>query len=270
MSSAWPEEMQRPFRRYLSKVPEVTVLFWIIKILASTAGGPVADLLSSTLDLGLGITTMLVTTVLAVVLVVQVAAVRYVPWLYWLAVVLISIFGALVADNLVDILAVPLAAAAIALAVLLAGTFAVWRAVERTLSIHTIDTPSREAFYWLAAALTFALGTAAAGLGTGALGLGYGTVAVTCAVLIAAVAAGHRFLGLSGPVAFWIAYVLTQPLGVSLGDLLAQPADAGGRGLGVATTGAAVLAAIVAAVAWLSITHRDQPSLDNATRRIHT
>ena len=264
MRSAWEDDPQRPFRRYLSKVPEVTAFFWIVKLLVSAAGEPVTDLLSTTLGIGLTITTMLMSTLLAVVLLVQISVPRYVPWLYWLAVVLSGLAGTLLTDNLVDIFDVPPVGAAITFAGLLLGAFALWHATERTLSIHTVDTPRREAFYWLAVFFTFAFGTAAGGLG----GFPYGVVALACATLLVGAGLAYRFLRLGGVLAFWSAFVVTQPLGIAIGELLAQPAGAGGLGLGAATTSAATLTAVVAAVAYLSASHRDQPSLDNATRHV--
>jgi uncharacterized membrane-anchored protein len=256
----------RPFRRYLSKTPEISVFFWIIKVLASAAGTPVAALLCDTAGLGLGITTMLVTTAVTVVILIQFSVSRYVPGLYWLIVVLVSILGSLVVDNLTDILEVPLDVAAIAVAVLLIGTFAVWFAVERTLSIHTIDTGRREAFYWSAVLFTFVLGTAMERLAARSLGAGYGSIAGACALALLAFRAGSRPARISALVVFWAAYVVTQPLGVALGDLLSQPRDTGGLGLGPAGTSAAVLVGIIAIVRFVSVTHRDDPSLDNATR----
>jgi uncharacterized membrane-anchored protein len=264
MSSAFPDDPQRPFRRYLSKVPEVTAFFWLVELLAATAGEPVAYFFGTTLDLGLTVTTMLMITLLAVVLIVQVSIGRYLPWLYWLAVVLSSLTGTLVNGNLVDILDVPLKTATIVFAALLIGTFALWYAKERTLSIHTIDTPRREAFYWVTVFFAFAFGTAGGGLG----GFPYGVVAAACAMLIAATGFAYRFLHLGAVLAFWIGYVVMQPLGISVGALLAQPSDAGGLGLGTTATSAVTVTAIVAVVAYLSVTHRDQPSLENATRHL--
>jgi uncharacterized membrane-anchored protein len=254
VTGSWPEDRQRPFRRYRSKVPEVTVLFWFLAVLAAVAADPIADLLGSVL--GLGITTTVLTTLLVVVLLAQVVTVRYVPWLYWLAVLLVSVFGILLGDDLVDIFDMSRAAAAIAFAVLLAATFVLWHTTERTLSIHTIDTPSREAFYWVAATFAFALGTA--GLRMVTPGFRYGVIAITCAVLIVAAAAGHRFVHRGGLLSFWIGYVLTQPLGISTGDLLARPPY----------VGVTAVAAIIAGVTYLGVSHRDEPSLDNENRRV--
>ncbi|WP_433288574.1 COG4705 family protein [Micromonospora sp. CA-244673] len=263
-------DVDRPFRRFLSKAPEVTVFFWIIKILATTVGETFADFLNVTAGLGLTLTTVVMSVLLAIVLVLQFRTVRYVPARYWLVVVLISIVGTLITDNLVDNIGVPLEVTTVVFAVLLGATFAVWYAAEKTLSIHTIDTPRREAFYWLAILFTFALGTAAGDLAAEALGLGYAVAAAIFAALIAAVWLAHRFIGLGAVVAFWIAYVLTRPLGASLGDLLAQPGDEGGLGFGTVVTSFVFLLTILAVVAYLSVSKRDQPALDAQAQRVRT
>jgi uncharacterized membrane-anchored protein len=261
MTRSWQDETFRPFRRFLSKVPEITVFFWIIKILATTVGETFADFLSGTLGLGLTLTTAVTAVVLAVALWVQFNVPRYVPALYWLVVMLISVIGTLITDTLVDNLGVPLPVAAVVFAVALAATFAAWHASEKSLSIHTIDTPRREAFYWLAILLTFALGTAAGDLAAERLGLGYAVAAAIFAALIAVVAVAHKRFGLGAVLAFWIAYVLTRPLGASLGDLLSEPRDSGGLALGTVATSLAFLAAIVAVVIYLTRTRRDTPGL---------
>jgi uncharacterized membrane-anchored protein len=261
MTSPFEDDPQRPFRRYLSKVPEVTAYFWVLKILAAAAAAPVVDFLATTLGLGLAVTTMLMITMLAVLLVIQLAVPHYLPWLYGPAVVLTGLVGTLVRDNLVDILEVPLLAAAIGFAVLLLAVLGLWYAAERTLSIHTIDTPRREVFYWLAILLAFGLGTAAGGLGH----FPYAVTALAATGLTVAIAVAYRFLRLGGVPAFWLAFVTTQPLGTTLGAYLAQPAEFGGRNLGASTTTVLTVTAIAVLIAYLSVTHRDQPSLDNAT-----
>jgi uncharacterized membrane-anchored protein len=259
-------DTDRPYRRFLSKVPEVTIFFWIIKILATTVGETCADFLSITLGLGLTLTTVVMAAALAVALVLQFGAPSYVPGLYWLAVVLISIVGTLITDNLVDNLGVPLEVTTIVFAVALAVTFTVWHGIEKTLSIHTIDTPRREAFYWLAILFTFALGTAAGDLAAEKLGLGYALAALLFAVLIAVVTVAHLRFGLNAVLAFWVAYILTRPLGASLGDLLSQPRDEGGLGLGAVATSALFLATILGVVTYLTRSRRDAPQLSTAGR----
>jgi uncharacterized membrane-anchored protein len=244
-------------RQLLNKVPEITIWFWVIKILATTVGETFADFLAG-LGLGLGGTTVLMTALLVVVLAAQFRARRYVPGIYWLTVVLISVVGTLITDNLTDVLGVPLVLSTILFAVALAATFAVWYATEKTLSIHSIVTRRREAFYWLAILFTFALGTAAGDLFAEKLGVGYWPTALIVAVLIAAVAVSHLVFRANAVLTFWIAYVLTRPLGASLGDGLSQPRADGGLGLGTTVTSLLFLLVILAVVTHLSITKRDQ------------
>jgi uncharacterized membrane-anchored protein len=244
-------------RQLLNKVPEITIWFWVIKILATTVGETFADFLAG-LGLGLGGTTVLMTALLVVVLAAQFRARRYVPGIYWLTVVLISVVGTLITDNLTDVLGVPLVLSTILFAVALAATFAVWYATEKTLSIHSIVTRRREAFYWLAILFTFALGTAAGDLFAEKLGVGYWPTALIVAVLIAAVAVSHLVFRANAVLTFWIAYILTRPLGASLGDGLSQPRADGGLGLGTTVTSLLFLLVILAVVTHLSITKRDQ------------
>ena len=245
-------------RRLLNKVPEVTLFFWIIMILATTVGETFADYLNDTLGWGLTNTTWATGAALVVVLAVQFRLPCYVPGVYWLAVVLISIVGTLITDNLTDQLGFPLWASTVIFTSLLAVTFIVWFALERTLSIHTIVTTRREAFYWLAVLFTFALGTAAGDLLAERLALGFLTSALIFAGAIAAVTIAHFRFRLNAVAAFWIAYVLTRPLGASIGDWLSQPTADGGLGLGTTTTSVAFLTAILATVVYLTISKRDR------------
>jgi uncharacterized membrane-anchored protein len=244
-------------RRLLNKVPEVTLFFWVIKVLATTVGETCADFLSG-LGLGLGGTTVLMTAAFLVALAVQFRTRRYVPAVYWLTVVLISVVGTLLTDNLTDGLGVPLVVSTVVFAVALAVTFAAWYAKEGTLSIHSIVTGRREAFYWLAILVTFALGTAVGDLVDEQLGLGYWTTALIVAVLIAAVAVSHLVFRANAVLTFWIAYVLTRPLGASLGDGLSQDRSDGGLGLGTTVTSVVFLLVILAVVSYLAVSRRDQ------------
>ena len=178
-------------------------------------------------------------------LVLQLSAPRYVPWIYWLTVVLVSVVGTQITDLLTDKLEVSLYISTAAFAGALAATFAIWYGVERTLSIHTIVTTRRELFYWAAILFTFALGTAAGDLATEALGLGFQLGVVVFGALIAAIAFAY-YLGANPVLTFWLAYILTRPLGASLGDLLSQSRDYGGVGLGTIHTSIAFLTVIVA------------------------
>ena len=242
----------------LNKVPEVTFYFWVIKIMCTTVGETAADYLNENLGFGLTWTTVVTGVVLIVALAVQFRLKRYVPPVYWLAVVFISVFGTLITDNLTDRFSVSLVLSTIAFAIALAMTFALWYRSERTLSIHTIVTTRREGFYWLAILFTFALGTAAGDLAAERLGLGFWISALIFGAVIAAIAAGYFWLGLNAVLAFWLAYILTRPLGASIGDGLSQPTSAGGLGLGTTGTSYLFLACIFGLVAFLSITRRDQ------------
>ena len=240
-------------RAMLNKVPEVTAIFWIIKVLATTVGETFADFLNVQLNFGLTITSIVMAAALAVALVIQFRLRRYVPAVYWLAVVLISVVGTLITDNLTDNLGVPLWLTTVVFAVALAATFTVWFVVEKTLSIHSILTSRREAFYWLAVLFTFALGTAAGDLLAEALNLGYLLSLVVFAAAIALVAVAYFVFKLNAVLSFWIAYVLTRPLGASTGDLLSQPMKDGGLGLGTTGTSVLFLAVILVLVTVLTL-----------------
>jgi uncharacterized membrane-anchored protein len=244
----------------LNKVPEVTIFFWIIKILATTVGETAADFLNVNLNLGLTNTTYFMTGLLLITLFFQFRSTKYVPGIYWLAVVLISIVGTLVTDNLVDNLGVSLETTTIIFSIALLATFTAWYASEKTLSIHSIYTTKREAFYWLAILFTFALGTAAGDLVAEGLSLGYLVSALMFAALIGAVTIAHYGFKLNAVLAFWIAYILTRPLGASIGDYLSQPRDEGGLELGTVATSAIFLVTILSLVIYLTKTRRDEIS----------
>ncbi|MGV8885690.1 MAG: hypothetical protein ACOH1T_08925 [Microbacteriaceae bacterium] len=240
-------------RRMLNKVPEVTLVFWVIKVLATTVGETAADFLNVDLGLGLTITSLIMAVLLIAALIAQFELRRYIPSVYWLAVVLISVVGTLITDNLTDNLGVPLIVTTIVFAIALAVTFTVWFAVEKTLSIHSILTTRREAFYWLAVLFTFALGTAAGDLVAEGLNLGFFVALLVFIGAIALVVVAYFVFHLNAVVAFWLAYILTRPLGASTGDLLSQPVADGGLGLGTTLTSVIFLAIIVVLVIVLSV-----------------
>jgi uncharacterized membrane-anchored protein len=241
----------------LNKVPEVTLYFWIIKILCTTVGETASDYLATNLNLGLTNTTFITGSLLIATLIFQFRARKYVPGIYWLGIVLISVVGTQITDNLTDNFGVSLVTTTIVFSIVLAIVFAIWYASERTLSIHTIYTTRREAFYWLAVLFTFALGTAAGDLTAERLAVGYAWSAVLFAAIIAAVAVAHYRFKLNAVLAFWVAYILTRPLGASLGDLLSQARVDGGLGLGTTVTSVIFLVAILVVVVYLSITRKD-------------
>lgn len=238
----------RPGVSLLNKVPEVTLAFWIIKIMSTTVGETGADFLAVNAGFGQTTTRVAMGLLLAIALSVQVRTHRYTPWIYWLTVVLVSIVGTQITDLLTDKLGVSLYISTAIFAVLLAIIFAVWFAVERSLSIHEIHTRSRELFYWSAILCTFALGTAAGDLATEALGLGFTWGAVAFGILIAGTYAAWR-LGGNAVLTFWIGYILTRPFGAALGDLLTQEKTYGGLGMGAMWTSALFLTVIVILVA---------------------
>ena len=248
-------------RKMLNKVPEITLFFWVIKIMCTTVGETAADYLNDNLGFGLTNTTYVSGALLAVLLVVQFRLRRYVPVVYWSVVVVISVFGTLITDNMTDGYNVPLTTSTPIFAVLLALAFAVWFGVERTLSIHTIFTTRREGFYWLAILFTFALGTAAGDLVAEKFSLGYGPSIAIWGGIIAAITVAHYGFRLNAVLAFWLAYILTRPLGASIGDFTSQHSSKyGGLGLGTTGTSYIFLACILALVAFLTVTKRDQTS----------
>ena len=244
-----------------NRVPEVTLAFWLIKLMAVTMGETAADYLAVNMGLGLTATSLIMAAVLIGALFLQFSQQKYVPWTYWLAVVLVSIVGTLITDNLVDNFGVPLTTTTIAFFIALSATFALWYTSEKTLSIHEIFTFKREAFYWLAILLTFALGTAAGDLVAERFGLGYFATGILFGMIIASLAFGYFALKLDSILAFWLIYIFTRPLGASFGDYLSQPADYGGLGLGTIITSAIFLGAIAVLVGYLTFMRRKTPGL---------
>lgn len=245
----------------LIKVPIIiTLYFWVIKILATTVGETGADFLIFNLHIGLPITSLLMSLILAGVLYAQIKAKAYIPWLYWLAVVLVSIVGTLLTDNLTDNLGVPLTATTITFSIALAITFWLWYKSENSLSIHSIFTVKRELFYWAAILFTFALGTAAGDLTGESFGLGYGVSALLFGAAITVIAIGYYAFKLNGILAFWLAYILTRPMGASIGDYFSQSGRYGGLGLGTVITSVIFLIAIVGLVSFLTLTRADTQS----------
>lgn len=245
----------KPVTQPQNRVPQVTVDFWLVKVLAVTVGETAADFINMNLGLGLSATSVIMSGLLLAALVLQFAQQKYIPWIYWLAVVLVSVVGTLITDNLVDTLGVSLEACTIGFALALAATFAVWYAFEKTLSIHSIFTFRREAFYWLAILFTFALGTAAGDLAAEGLGLGYLTAGIMYCGVIGAIAIAFYFFKLNGILAFWLAYIFTRPMGASFGDLFSQPIEYGGLGFGTFVTSLFFFAGIIAVVVYMQTSH---------------
>ena len=252
-------ERQSTARWMRNKVPAVTLAFWVIKIMATTVGETGADYLAVNVGLGTAITGAIMSMLLLAALVFQLRSRQYVPWIYWLTVVLVSVVGTQITDALTDGLGVSLYLSTSVFAVALIAIFSAWYWRERTLSIHTIVTSRREWFYWAAILCTFALGTAAGDLATEALGLGFRVGVFAFGGLIALIMIAYKF-GANPVLAFWLAYILTRPLGASLGDLLSQAKEYGGLGLGTTTTSIAFLAVIVALVVYVTVRPQKQSS----------
>ena len=250
----------RPVSQWPNKVPQVTLGFWIIKIMSTTVGETVADYLAVDAGFGNVSTRLVMGVLLAVALFSQLRKDRYVPWLYWFTVVLVSVVGTQITDALTDDMGVSLYLSTPLFAVALSAIFGLWYAVEKSLSIHTIFSLRRELFYWSAILCTFALGTAAGDLATEALGLGFQVGVVAFSALIALTFAAYK-LGANSVLAFWAAYILTRPLGASLGDFLSQAKTYGGLGFGAMVTSAAFLTTNAFLVVVAHVRLRDQRSV---------
>ncbi len=244
----------------LNKVPEIILSFWIIKILCTTVGETFADYLNATLGFGLNGTTVVMGALLIIALIFQFKSSKYIPSIYWLSVVLISVFGTLITDNLIDNLGVSLITITAVFSIILGSIFAFWYKSENTLSIHSITTTRREAFYWLTILFTFALGTASGDLLAEKFALGYLLSAIIFAGGIAIIYVLYSKFKLNAILAFWLAYILTRPLGASVGDYLSQATDDGGLGLGTTVTSLMFLIAILGIVIYLTKTKADEIS----------
>ena len=247
--------------RLWSKVPLITTAFWIIKIMSTTVGETGADLLATRLGLGLSNTSWIMTAVFAVFLIMQLRAKTYIPALYWITVVLISVVGTLISDNLVDGLGISLKTTTIAFSAILAIVFAAWYYVEGTLSIHSIVTFRRECFYWATILFTFALGTSAGDLVAEGFDLGYLNAAILFGALIGLVTFAYYNLKQNAVLCFWLAYILTRPFGASIGDFFAKPHIAGGLGWGTVTTSIVFLTTIAGLVLYLTATRNDSEAI---------
>lgn len=253
-------------RSILIKVPEITLYFWIIKVLSTTVGETFADYLNSTLGYGLSKTSEVMSVFLLIILGFQIKSKKYIPVFYWGAVVMMSITGTLLTDNLTDNFGVSLVLSSLIFLILLIGTFILWYRAEATLSIHSVDSVRRETFYWATILFTFALGTAAGDLAAEKMNLGYGLSLAVFAISIVLLTVAWRFNVVGDIGIFWLTYVLTRPLGASLGDFLSQEKKNGGLGIGTTNTSYIFLVAILGLVLFLTFTKRDvikAPELDS-------
>jgi len=247
----------RDGKELMNKVPQITAFFWIIKVLCTTVGETAADFLNIGLNLGLVITAIVSSVILLVSLIFQIRTRKYVAGIYWWTVTVISIVGTLITDLMTDQLVIPLSISTIGFAIVLVVVFIVWYLKEKSLSIHRINTVKREIFYWLAILFTFALGTASGDLLSETINLGYPLTVALFAAAICLVALAHFAFKLDVIWSFWIAYILTRPLGASIGDFLSQPNN-GGLGFGYVITSYIFLATILGVVIFLSITKIDE------------
>jgi uncharacterized membrane-anchored protein len=238
-----------------TKVPEITVLFWVIKLLTTAMGEATSDFLVFQIDPVVAV--ILGTIGLAIAMALQLLVRRYVPAFYWLAVAMVAVFGTMGADVVHIGLGVPYAVSSVFFALCLAVIFAVWYTTERTLSIHSIYTPRRELFYWATVMATFALGTAAGDMTASTMGLGYFTSGVMFGVLFALPAVGYRFLRINSILAFWIAYVLTRPFGASFADWAGKSPHLSGLGLGTGAVSVVLTIVIVLLVGYLTVRQKD-------------
>ncbi len=254
--TAEPRRPSFPRSAALCKVPEITIYFWIAKLLSTAMGEATSDFLVYQIDPYVAVILGCLGFVAALAL--QFWVRRYIAWIYWLAVVMVAVFGTMAADVLHVVLHIPYVVTAGFFAISLAAVFIVWYAAERTLSIHTIYTGRREFFYWTTVVATFALGTAAGDLTAATLGLGYGSSLVVFAIVFAVPGLAYWRFGLNGTFAFWFAYVVTRPLGASLADWTGK-SYLGGLGLGDGRVAVVLTMLIVIVVAYLSFSRVDTP-----------
>ena len=243
------------------KVPEITLLFWVIKLLTTAMGESTSDFLVFQIDPVVAV--ILGAIGLAVAMALQLLVRRYVPALYWLAVAMVAVFGTMGADVVHIGLGVPYAVSTVFFATALAVVFAAWFACEKTLSIHSIYTPRRELFYWATVMTTFALGTAAGDMTASTMGLGYFTSGVMFAILFVLPALGYRLIHLNSVLAFWISYVLTRPFGASFADWAGKAKNLSGLGLGTGEVSVVLAVLILTLVGYLTLTHKNVESANS-------
>jgi uncharacterized membrane-anchored protein len=241
-----------------SKVPEITLLFWVIKVLTTATGEATSDFLVFQIDPAIAV--ILGAVGLAIAMALQLLVRRYVPAIYWLAVVMVAVFGTMAADVFHIGLGIPYAVSTTFFAFSLAVIFIAWYATEKTLSIHSIYTPRRELFYWATVMAAFALGTAAGDMTASTMGLGYFTSGLMFAVLFALPWLAYRLFRLNAILAFWISYVLTRPFGASFADWAGKARHLSGLGLGTGEIAVVLTVVIVILVGYLTVTRKDAES----------
>jgi uncharacterized membrane-anchored protein len=237
----------------LNKVPEVMIFFWLVKMMSTTVGETAADFLTYNLHMGLVITTAITGILFLGALFLQLKSKQYVPWIYWSTVVMISVLGTLITDDLVDNFGVALQTTTTVFSLALLITFALWYASEKTLSIHSINTTKRELYYWTAILFTFALGTSAGDQVAEGMDVGYALSGMIFGALIGLSALAYYVLNANAVLIFWVAYILTRPFGASFGDYLSQPAENGGLALGTTSTSIIFIFVITLLVAYMTL-----------------
>ncbi len=252
-----------------NKVPQITAWFWIIKVLTTGFGESFSDFLNHSFRSAPFVVVGVAAAVTLACAIAQFRAARYNPWTYWGLVTMIAIFGTMLADALRTV-GLTLPESTLLFAALLSAVFAAWYASERTLSIHTINTPRREFFYWSVVMCTFILGTVVGDLTAGVLGMGYLPSALFFGVAIAIPALAHRFLGLGSVAAFWSAYVVTRPLGASVADWMGSSHHDGlgwGTGLVSCLWVISIAIAVAASIKFVSRPARSKPDTDQREER---
>lgn len=243
--------------KLLSKIPEITIFFWIIKILSTTVGETFADFLNIHLGIGLTLTSVIMGVLLIASLILQLKSKKYIPSIYWLSVALVSVVGTLITDNLTDNFNVSLQFSALIFSLALALVFGYWYKKEKTISIHSVNTKSREVYYWLVVLFTFALGTALGDLIAESLGLGYLATFILFSICIAVIYFSEEWFIYSKVFSFWAIYILTRPLGASVGDFLSQSHENGGLAFGTTLTSEIFLFWIFVLVMYLTVKKAD-------------
>lgn len=241
--------------RMLRKVPEVTAMFWVAKLLTTAMGESTSDWLVVKMNPFIAVALGGVAFVIA--LAIQFRTPKYKPWTYWLAASMVAVFGTMAADGLHIQFGVPYIASAISFAIALAAVFIAWQKVEGTLSIHTVTGGRREVFYWLTVVSTFALGTATGDLTANTFGLGYFLSGVLFIGIILIPALGYWFFGLGEIAAFWAAYVITRPLGASFADWMGKPKSVGGLGWGDGTVALLLFALLACVILYMTFNHKE-------------
>lgn len=242
-------------KQIFNKVPEITAFFWIIKILTTGMGEVTSDYLANHIDPVIAV--VFTGVCLIAVLTVQLLMSKYVPWIYWLTVVMVSVFGTMAADVLHVGFGVPYIVSTIIFLIVLSVIFIVWYTSEKTLSIHSIFTRRREIFYWATILSTFALGTATGDMTASTMHLGYFLSGVMFAIIIAIPAIAYLKFGMNEIFAFWFAYIITRPLGASFADWMGVPTSRGGLGIGTGLVSVGLTIIILCLVAYVAITLKD-------------